>query len=69
MITVEQLIEKLEALHEDTGDQSLEVAVDLFNKMLVSLIYKQAILCVLSHPSKCFRCVLAKLDPGYHGTP
>jgi len=33
MITVEQLIEKLEALHEDTGDQSLEVAVDLFKKM------------------------------------
>ena len=33
MITVEQLIEKLEALHEDTCDQSLEVAVDLFNKM------------------------------------
>ena len=33
MITVEQLIEKLEALHEDTGDQALEVAVDLFNKM------------------------------------
>ena len=33
MITVEQLIEKLEALHEDTGEQSLEVAVDLFNRM------------------------------------
>ena len=33
MITVEQLIERLEALHEDTGDQSLEVAVDLFNIM------------------------------------
>ena len=33
MITVEQLIEKLEALHEDTGDQSIEVAVDVFNRM------------------------------------
>ena len=33
MITVEQLIEKLEALHEDTGEESLEVAVDLFKKM------------------------------------
>ena len=33
MISVDELIEKLEALHEDTGDQSLEVAVDLFNKM------------------------------------
>jgi|TARA_B110000116_G_scaffold137209_1_gene119048 hypothetical protein len=33
MITVEQLIQRLEALHEDTGDQSLEVTVDLFNKM------------------------------------
>ena len=33
MITVEQLIERLEALHEDTGDQSLEVAVNLFNRM------------------------------------
>ena len=33
MITVEQLIQTLEALHEDTGDESLEVTVDLFNKM------------------------------------
>ncbi|MDG1543471.1 MAG: hypothetical protein P8R34_00645 [archaeon] len=33
MITVEQLIQRLEALHEDTGDESLEVTVDLFNKM------------------------------------
>ena len=33
MITVEQLIEKLEALHEDTGEESLEIAVDLFNRM------------------------------------
>ena len=33
MITVEQLIQKLEALHEDTGDQSLEVAVDMFDRM------------------------------------
>ena len=33
MITVEQLIQKLEALHEDTGDQSLEVAVDMFKRM------------------------------------
>ncbi len=33
MITVEQLIEKLEALHEDTGEESLEVAVDLFKRM------------------------------------
>jgi hypothetical protein len=33
MITVEQLIQRLEVLHEDTGDQSLEITVDLFNKM------------------------------------
>ena len=33
MITVEQLIEKLEALYEDTGEESLEIAVDLFNRM------------------------------------
>ena len=33
MITEEQLIEKLQALHEDTGEESLEVAVDLFKKM------------------------------------
>ena len=33
MITVEQLIQRLEDLHEDTGDQSLEITVDLFNKM------------------------------------
>ena len=33
MITVEQLIQRLEALHEDTGDESLEVTVDLLNKM------------------------------------
>jgi|TARA_B110000914_G_C15382386_1_gene408422 hypothetical protein len=33
MITVEQLIQRLESLHEDTGDQSLEITVDLFNKM------------------------------------
>ena len=33
MITVEELIQKLEALHEDTGDQSLEVAVDMFKRM------------------------------------
>ena len=33
MITVEQLIQRLEDLHEDTGDQSLEIAVDLFNKV------------------------------------
>ena len=33
MITVEQLIQKLEALHEDTEDQSLEVAVDMFKRM------------------------------------
>ena len=33
MITVEQLIEKLEALHEDTGEESLEEAVDLFKKI------------------------------------
>ena len=33
MITVEELIEKLEALHEDTGDQSLEVAIDMFDRM------------------------------------
>jgi len=33
MITVEQLIQKLEALYEDTGDQSLEVALDMFDRM------------------------------------
>ena len=33
MITVEQLIQRLESLHEDTGDQSLEITDDLFNKM------------------------------------
>ncbi len=33
MITVEELIQKLEALHEDTGDQSLEVAIDMFDRM------------------------------------
>jgi hypothetical protein len=33
MITVEQLIQRLEALHEDTSDQSLEVAVDMFKRM------------------------------------
>ena len=33
MITVEQLIEKLEALHEDTGEESLEIAVGLCNRM------------------------------------
>ena len=32
-IKLPKLIERLEALHEDTGDQSLEVAVDLFNRM------------------------------------
>ena len=39
MITVEQLIEKLEALHEDTGEASLEVAVDLFKKMRRNTLY------------------------------
>ena len=33
MITVEQLIQKLEALHEDVSDESLEVTVDLLNRM------------------------------------
>ena len=33
MITIEQLIQRLENLNEDTGDQSLEIAVDLFNRM------------------------------------
>lgn len=33
MITVEQLIQKLEVLHEDTNDESLEVTLDLLNRM------------------------------------
>ena len=33
MITVEQLIQRLEVLHEDTNDESLEVTLDLLNRM------------------------------------
>ena len=33
MITVEQLIQRLEDLHEDTEDQSLEITLDLLNRM------------------------------------
>ena len=33
MITIEELIQRLENLNEDTVDQSLEIAVDLFNRM------------------------------------
>ena len=33
MITVEQLIQRLEALHEDKEDQALEVTIDIFNRL------------------------------------
>ena len=33
MITVEQLIQRLEALHEDTNDESLLVTLDILNSM------------------------------------
>ena len=33
MITVEKLIQRLEALHEDTNDESLLVTLDILNSM------------------------------------
>ena len=33
MVTVEELIQRLEVLHEDTEDQALEVAIDIFKRM------------------------------------
>jgi len=33
MITVEQLIQRLESLHEDTNDESLLVTLDILNRM------------------------------------
>ena len=33
MISIEQIIQRLEALHEDTEDQALEVSIDIFDKL------------------------------------
>ena len=33
MISIEQLIQRLEALHEDNNDQALEVSIDIFNRL------------------------------------
>tara|TARA_Y100001970_G_scaffold65466_1_gene83710 strand:- start:1383 stop:1556 length:174 start_codon:yes stop_codon:yes gene_type:complete len=33
MISIEQIIQRLEALHEDTEDQALEVSIDIFNRL------------------------------------
>ena len=33
MVTVEELIQRLDVLHEDTEDQALEVAIDIFKRM------------------------------------
>ena len=33
MISIEQIIQRLEALHEDTEDQALEVSIDIFDRL------------------------------------
>tara|TARA_B100002051_G_C16490374_1_gene512575 strand:+ start:43 stop:216 length:174 start_codon:yes stop_codon:yes gene_type:complete len=33
MISIEQIIQRLEALHEETEDQALEVSIDIFNRL------------------------------------
>ena len=33
MISIEQLIQRLEALHEENNDQALEVSIDIFNRL------------------------------------
>ena len=33
MISIEQLIQRLEALHEEHNDQALEVSIDIFNRL------------------------------------
>ena len=33
MISIEQIIQRLEALLEDTEDQALEVSIDIFNRL------------------------------------
>ena len=33
MISIEQIIQRLESLHEDTEDQALEVSIDIFDRL------------------------------------
>ena len=33
MISIEQIIQRLEALHEDTEDQALEISIDIFDRL------------------------------------
>ena len=33
MISIEQFIQRLEALHEENNDQALEVSIDIFNRL------------------------------------
>ena len=33
MISIEQLIQRLEALHEENNDPALEVSIDIFNRL------------------------------------
>ena len=33
MISIEQLIKRLEALHEENNDKALEVSIDIFNRL------------------------------------
>ena len=33
MISIEQLIQRLEALHEENNDPALEISIDIFNRL------------------------------------
>ena len=48
MITVEKLIQRLEALHEDTNDESLLVTLDILNSMRRNLASRNTLYGYLS---------------------
>ena len=48
MITVEKLIQRLEALHEDTYDESLLVTLDILNSMRRNLASRNTLYGYLS---------------------
>ena len=48
MISIEQLIQRLEALHEDTNDESLLVTLDILNSMRRTLASRNTLYGYLS---------------------
>ena len=51
MISIEQLIQRLEAIHEEKNDQALEVSIDIFNRLRRNISGRNTLCLLYTSPS------------------